>query len=212
MNINNVSHSMTRPMMNATGRRTAGKTENDFTKSVDKAHTAGVPTAESDMDAFKKSIYDEINALKSNPSVSFSINITDGGFERMKNDPAYKDAVMGRIREEFAAARPPVTSSITTVDENGYSGWAFLNGNGMDKFDDHAEKSSYKRPAETSPKSKEKTESSDAKYRDWLNKQMMMRSADNRKVLQQIIEDARLEKENVTQQHQYGVGVERILL
>jgi hypothetical protein len=101
---------------------------------------------------------------------------------------------MDRIREEFAAARPPVTSSITTVDENGYSGWAFLNGNGTDIFNSHAEKSSYKRPAESS--SEEKTEHSNAEHRDWLNEQMLLQGAESRKVFQEIMEDAQLEKED----------------
>lgn len=56
------------------------------------------------LDEYKQYIYDEISKLTfsdSQRNSSFSVNITDEGFEAMKNDPAYEKWVLDTLRYDF---------------------------------------------------------------------------------------------------------------
>ena len=77
------------------------------------------------LEAFKKEIWNEINSMPRNSSISWSFNITDEAFERMMNEPEFKDKVMSLIKEDAAVGRPPIVACITTVDVNGYSGYSY---------------------------------------------------------------------------------------
>jgi hypothetical protein len=90
--------------------------------------------------------------------------------------------MMGMIRKEFAAARPPITSSMTTIDVNGYSGQSFNNGYGADRLKSHEEKSFYKRPSTEAQKELDKkAQRRDEQYSEWLKEQMMLQSDASRK-------------------------------
>ena len=77
------------------------------------------------LEAFKKEMWNEINSIPRSNSISWSINITDEAFERMMNEPEFKDKMMSLIREDAAAGRYPIVCSITTIDENGYKGYSY---------------------------------------------------------------------------------------
>lgn len=103
------------------------------TKKTTKQHTSKVEIIDQTqelseaekLESFKKEIWNEINAIPRSSSISWSINITDAAFERMMNEPEFKEKMMSLIREDAAAGRPPIVCSITTIDENGYKGYSY---------------------------------------------------------------------------------------
>lgn len=85
-------------------------------------------TETEEMEIFKKEIHKEIGDIYANTSsvvLSNAVHITDGAFERMKNDPEFKNEMMSILREDAVAAlRLPYQVHITTtLDENGYSAY-----------------------------------------------------------------------------------------
>lgn len=98
------------------------------TKSVNNTEETGSTQELSEaekMESFKKEIWNEINSMPRSSSISWSFNITDEAFERMMNEPEFKDKVMNLIREDAAVGRPPIVACMTTVDVNGYSGYSY---------------------------------------------------------------------------------------
>ncbi len=103
------------------------------------------------LESFKKEIWNEINAIPRSSSISWSINITDAAFERMMNEPEFKEKMMSLIREDAAAGRPPIVCSITTIDENGYKGYSYNDTNvGNTAYSTHSKDKNnfYKKKAE----------------------------------------------------------------
>ena len=98
------------------------------TKSVNSMEETGNTQELSEaekLEAFKKEIWNEINSMPRCSSISWSFNITGEAFERMMNEPEFKDKVMNLIREDAAVGRPPIVACMTTVDVNGYSGYSY---------------------------------------------------------------------------------------
>lgn len=81
---------------------------------------------EEKLEAFKKEIWDEINSFSWNPSMNISIQITDGAFQRMMEDPDFKDRMLSVIQKESIAAQPPGNTSLTWIDESGYKGYSYI--------------------------------------------------------------------------------------
>jgi hypothetical protein len=191
MNINGISQN---PFGTATGvanRGSTEKTDSTFAQTIEERQSA-------DLDALKKDIYEQIGAMGGDPRVSYSIQITDKAFERMQSDPKFKADMLDIIRRELAASRPPITSSMTLIDENGYTGQSYNNGYGADILQKHEEKSFYKRSAsKSSERNDEKARIEKKRYNDWLEEQMLIHSAENRKVFQEAAAKAKQEKEDL---------------
>ena len=79
------------------------------------------------LENFKKEIWYEINSMPRSSSISWSIKISDDAFERMMNEPEFKEKVMNLIREDATVGRSPITACVVTVDVNGYSGYSYMN-------------------------------------------------------------------------------------
>lgn len=90
------------------------------------------------LEAFKKEIWNEINRMPRCSSINWSIQITDGGFKRMMQDPEYKEKIMSVLAEDAAVGRPPITSSMCVIDENGLTGCAYSFGYGEEAFEAHS--------------------------------------------------------------------------
>lgn len=90
------------------------------------------------LEAFKKEIWNEINRMPRCSSINWSIQITDGGFKRMMQDPEYKEKIMSVLAEDAAVGRPPITSSMCVIDENGLTGCAYSFGYGEEVFEAHS--------------------------------------------------------------------------
>ena len=81
-------------------------------KTEDAAKTEEVKTISKEnmsMEEYKQYISDRISSFRIYPTRSryqYSINISDAGFEAMKNDPEYEDWVLDYIRRDMAVAAP----------------------------------------------------------------------------------------------------------
>lgn len=101
-------HNFVKSYETANRQQTAGKAS--FSEIVSKTESGGVPsTEEMTMEEYKEYIYDRICNIPIHPSQSgwhWNIEITDSGFEAMKNDPAYEKHVLDAIRVNFSFADP----------------------------------------------------------------------------------------------------------
>lgn len=72
-------------------------------------YTEAVSTKEMTLEEYKQNIFEQISGFRINPSRSndqYSINISDAGFEAMKNDPEYEEWVLDYIKRDMAVAAP----------------------------------------------------------------------------------------------------------
>ena len=78
------------------------------------------------LEAFKKELWNEIDSLPWNRGLNLSIQITDEAFEKMMNDPEFKNQVMTNIRTDARISKPPIiTVVMLKVDKHGYSGSSY---------------------------------------------------------------------------------------
>ena len=110
------------------------------------------------MEEYKQSIFDQISAFPIHPSHpldQYSINISDAGFQAMKDDPEYEKWVLDNIKDDMdypapawytAIGGPPACCILNfgaTKEER--SGQMFSinygNGQGQKTFDAHADES-----------------------------------------------------------------------
>lgn len=88
-------------------------------EQMDKTASAAPLTPEEEMAAFKQEIYDElaeINKMNSSAVLSNSVHITEDGFKRMKEDPAYRKEIMDWMREDARLTnRCSIKEHITTT-------------------------------------------------------------------------------------------------
>ena len=109
----------------------AGKTQKTFAneptfaeKVIQTGKTDGeIPKAEK-LEAFKKEIWKEIDSLSWGSSIS--IQITDGAFEKMMNDPEFKDKMMKLIKEDARGSHMMCGGTLININENGYSGYSYM--------------------------------------------------------------------------------------
>lgn len=136
-----------------------------------------ISTQNMTMEEYKEYIYDEISKIRLHPSRihdSIAVQITDAGFEQMKNDPEYETWVLGKLREDFAV-RDPWSSmcggSFTihhfgaTKEEYHGEGWrmGFQGGKGKSYFDKKAEDSFWERRMKRKKQRKEILEKQEQK-------------------------------------------------
>ena len=76
------------------------------------------------LEAFKKEIWKEIDSLSWGSSIS--IQITDGAFEKMMNDPEFKNKMMNLIREDARGSHIMCGGTLININENGYSGYSYM--------------------------------------------------------------------------------------
>ena len=91
-------------------------------EQTDKTAAAAPLTPEEEMAAFKQEIYEElaeIDKMNSSAVLSNSVHITEGGFKRMKEDPAYRKEIMDWLRADARASHglPYSTHSTTVINE-----------------------------------------------------------------------------------------------
>lgn len=113
------------------------------------------------LEAFKKEIWNEINFMPRSSSISWSINISDDAFERMMNEPKFKEKVINLIREDAAVGRSPIAACVVTVDANGYSGYSYMDQDvGNTAYSTHSKDKSnfYNKKAKSSSGSSDLTE------------------------------------------------------
>lgn len=106
-----------------TGNKETKEAQNDFRALVEQksgsvtvteetaklAAAGGVSVEEMSMEEYKSYIYDQISMIRQHPSQwgdSIAINISDAGFEAMKNDKEYETWVLDTLKQNFAARDP----------------------------------------------------------------------------------------------------------
>ena len=166
-------------MMNQFSKSVYRKTNVDSTASmadaIEKANaektseideTAGVKTISKEdmsLEEYKQYISDKISSFPLHPSQAgnyYSINISDAGFEAMKNDPEYEKWVLDDLKTAFAMPVPswyqamggPNTYSISNygATKEEYHGSMFpvgVQGN-KERFESHANDSFWSRRAD----------------------------------------------------------------
>ncbi len=137
INVNNGNGALAAYQYASKAQKTSAKGTTFAEKVAETGSTQELSEAEK-LEAFKKEIWNEINSMPWNSSVSVSIQITDKAFERMMNDPDFKERMLTTIGKEAAAAHYPVTTSLTWIDENGYRGQSWNFGYGEDIYKMHS--------------------------------------------------------------------------
>ena len=140
--------------------------------------TVAVKTISKDdmtMEEYKEYIYNQISKFRIDPSRSgdwYSINISDEGFETMKNDPEYEEWVLDYIQRDMSYPAPAWYTAM-----GGPSAYCILNfgaspeertgsmfsagykgGQGTGIFDSHADNSFWSKRTETKKQIKKLTE------------------------------------------------------
>lgn len=140
-----------------TGSNTAGKTNSgENVSSLNKVSTQNMT-----MKQYKNYIRGKINALPVSSSQalnSVSVNITEEGFEAMKNDPEYEAWVLNSLGTDFAyndpwsgfgGGRYVVHHFGATKEEYSGQSWSMDNGVGKSLFEEAAEKSFWQKRSES---------------------------------------------------------------
>ena len=135
-------------------------------ENVAKSSKTGIVSKEDmTMEEYKQYISDQISKFRIDPSRSgdqYSINISDAGFEAMKNDPEYENWVLDYIKRDMAVAAPGWYTAMggpsaycilnfgATKEErtgNMFSA-GYMNGKGTGIFNSHADKSFWTKRSE----------------------------------------------------------------
>ena len=92
------------------------------TSQTDKTAATKEVSEVDEMAAFKQEIYEElaeIDKMNSSAVLSNSVRITEGGFKRIKEDPAYRKEIMDWLRADARASHglPYSTHSTTVINE-----------------------------------------------------------------------------------------------
>lgn len=125
-------------------------------------NTGAVSTKDMTMEEYKTYIHDKISQIPMHPSrmhESISINISEAGFEAMKNDPEYEEWVLNDLRTGWA--QPDRWSGVcggaystiyygATKEECHAEMWSagYQNGSGKSLFDSKAKDSFWERRVE----------------------------------------------------------------
>ena len=159
------------------------------------------------LEVFKKEIWNEINSLPWDSRMNISIQITDKAFERMMNEPEFKEKMMGLIREEAAAAHPPGDTSLTWIDENGYKGYAYMDiESGHKAFSTHSKdrNSFYVRKKQDYTELWEEKRLEKERYREELDKEYVDKLYFNRSLLRKEQASAAYEANVLTEQVEHS--------
>lgn len=156
------------------------------------------------LEAFKTEIWKEINGWPRDNSINWSIQITDEGFKRMMNDPEYKNKIMRVLKEDADVGRPPITSTLARVDENGYSGCAYNFGYGEEFYNTHSndKDSFYKKTAVNKNNNEELL---DRIWEDKKNKEYLQRKRLNQEYIEDLEHKNEYNRERVAQNYENNI-------
>jgi predicted MarR family transcription regulator len=132
---------------------------------------AAKTAADMTMEEYKSYIHDQISRIPRHPSRlmdTVSINISEAGFEAMKNDPEYEKWVLDGLAQNFAVNNPwtsmaggcyhVINIGATKEDYRGQSWYAgFNNGKGKDSYDEKSKNSFWEKRADRHKESMEKS-------------------------------------------------------
>ena len=168
------------------------------TQNISETGKAGaVSTKDMTMEEYKQYIHDRISQIPMHPtrmSESISINISEAGFEAMKNDPEYEAWVLNDLRtgwaqpDRWAGVCGGAYSTIyygATKEECHAEMWSagYQNGSGKSLFDDRAEDSFWERRVERKKQMEAQIEEQQEKKR--IQKATMEKSNAHKRLMAQ---------------------------
>lgn len=174
-----------------------------------------VPTAESaevsaedEMRAFKTEIYMElaqINSMNSSAVLSNSVHITEGGFQRMKDDPEYRKEIMDWLRADARASHglPYGEHVTTTITEHGATSF------GMNVYpeDSAATRASKKQMADS--RAEGAFYHSARKKQRKVNDAFWLRAQQNRDAVERMLLERRLDQQIAEQRYLDMLGTQQ---
>lgn len=78
------------------------------------------------LEAFKKEVWKEIDAMPWNSCMNTSVQISDKAFKRMMNDKDFKERMISSLHREAVDGRPPGDTTLIWVNEDGLKAFAYL--------------------------------------------------------------------------------------
>ncbi|MBP5553479.1 MAG: hypothetical protein J6X94_01265 [Lachnospiraceae bacterium] len=78
------------------------------------------------LEAFKKEVWKEVDAMPWNSCMNTSVQISDKAFKRMMNDKDFKDRMISSLHREAVGGRPPGDTTLIWVNEDGLKAFAYL--------------------------------------------------------------------------------------
>ncbi len=102
------------------------KTSYKSTIRTEYAESVNSMSEDEKLEAFKKEIWKEIDAMPWNSCMNTSIQISDKAFERMMNDKDFKDRMISALQREAIAEQPPGDTTLIWVNETGLKAFAYL--------------------------------------------------------------------------------------
>ena len=181
INVNYMTKTYNNFLKNYETNHSTGKSfiDNVEEKSVAKAAastsgTGAVSTQDMTMEEYKQYIYDKISQIPMNPSRmqdNISINISEAGFEAMKNDPEYEKWVLDWLEKDFTAYNPWTSTcggcycvkyiGASPEEYRGESWYAgYQNGKGASIYNEKSKDSFWERRIEREKRLKEQYEES----------------------------------------------------
>ena len=169
--------------------------------------TGAVSTKDMTMEEYKQYIHDKISQIPMHPSrmqESISINISEAGFEAMKNDPEYEAWVLNDLRtgwaqpDRWAGVCGGAYSTIyygATKEECHAEMWSagYQNGTGKSLFDSKAKDSYWERRVEQKKRTEAQIKEQQEKKRiqkEAYEKAAMEKSDAHRRLMSQWEEEA----------------------
>lgn len=75
------------------------------------------PDERREMAKFKMEFYAEVAAIPKSSSIKYMLNISEAAFEKMKNDPEYREQIMGLLKRDLTGNYMGRTTIMFTVGE-----------------------------------------------------------------------------------------------
>lgn len=164
--------------------------------------TETVSTKDMTLDEYKAYISNRISGLSIHPSrtlQSFAVNISEAGFEAMKNDPEYEEWVLGYLEKDFMISDPwtsvcggsyVVYNFGTSKEEFHAEGWyaGYQNNHGKSLYESKAENSFWERRIENKKRLEKQIEKKQEQKR--IREEMEEQAAYEEYILQKMVRDA----------------------
>lgn len=166
------------------------------------AKTGVVSTKDMTMEEYKVYISNRISGLSIHPSrtlQSFAVNISEAGFEAMKNDPEYEEWVLGYLEKDFMISDPwtsvcggsyVVYNFGTSKEEFHAEGWyaGYQNNHEKSLYESKTENSFWERRIENKKRLEKQIEKKQEQKR--IREEMEEQAAYEEYILQKMVRDA----------------------
>lgn len=176
--------------------------EAEKTEDVAALKTESISITDMTMDEYKAYISDKISQMPMNPSRmqdSISINISEDGFEAMKNDPEYENWVLDYIQRDFMCYDPwtsvcggsyVVYNFGASKEEFHAEGWyaGYQNGNGENLYNKKSQNSFWERRVENKKRIEKQMKKREEQKQ--IREKMEKQAAYEEYVLQKMIQAA----------------------